>query len=174
MRRRRPYWKISIVISQNTTATPIRPRKAAAASAPAWAFFILKETWTRSSDMTGLREKLSTLVFVLPAGLAACTGDGTQTAGGGIGVTGVSQGPITGSGSIFVNGVEFDTSGATILRDGATVTQNDLRIGMVVTVDGSINGSSGTAATVTNAKELEGPNSQKTKANTLTVLGQTF
>ena len=123
--------------------------------------------------MTGLRVKLSTLVFVLLAGLAACTGDGTQTAGGGIGGTGVSQGPITGFGSIFVNGVEFDTSGATILRDGAPVTQNDLRIGMVVTVDGSINGSSGTAATVTYAKELEGPISQKTNANTLAVLGQT-
>src|SRR3569833_2369295 len=137
-RRRRPYWKRSIVISQNTTATPIRPRKAAAASTPAWAFFILKEMWTRRSDMTGLRVKLSTLVLVLLAGLAACTGDGTQTAGGGIGGTGVSQGPITGFGSIFVNGVEFDTSSATILRGGATVAQNDLRIGMVVAVDGSI------------------------------------
>lgn len=123
--------------------------------------------------MTGLRVKLFTLVFVLLAGLAACTGGGTQTAGGGIGGTGVSQGPITGFGSIFVNGVEFDTSGATILRDGVPVTQNDLRIGMVVTVDGSINGSSGTAATVTYAKELEGPISQKVNANTLAVLGQT-
>src|SRR3569832_1212735 len=143
MRRRRPYWKRSIVISQNTTATPIRPRKAAAASTPAWAFFILKEMWTRRSDMTGLRVKLSTLVLVLLAGLAACTGDGTQPAGGGIGGTGVSQGPITGYGSIFVIGVEFVTSSSTILRDGTTDTQKEKRIGMVVTVDGSINGSSG-------------------------------
>ena len=75
--------------------------------------------------MTGLRVKIYTLELELLAGLADCTGDGTQTAGGGIGGTGVSQGPITGFGSIFVNGVEIDTSSATILRDGATVTQKD-------------------------------------------------
>lgn len=123
---------------------------------------------------TGLRMKLILLVSVMLAALAACTGGSVQTAGGGIGGTGVSQGPITGFGSIFVNGVEFDTRTATILSDRVAVTQNDLRIGMIVTVEGSINGASGTATTVTYTKELEGPISKKPNANTLAVLGQTI
>ena len=117
-----------------------------------------------------LRTTLLTAAFLV--GVASC-GGGTQLAGGGIGGTGISQGAITGFGSIFVNGVEFNTSGATIIKDGNTVTQNDLKIGMVVTVDGSIDTStSGSATTVTYVKELEGPITAKT-ANTLTVLGQT-
>ena len=94
-----------------------------------------------------LRTTLLTAAFLV--GVASC-GGGTQLAGGGIGGTGISQGAITGFGSIFVNGVEFNTSGATIIKDGNTVTQNDLKIGMVVTVDGSIDTStSGSATTVT-------------------------
>jgi hypothetical protein len=112
-------------------------------------------------------------------GLTAC-GGGTQVAGGGIGGTGISQGPITGFGSIFVNGVEFNTDNATIIKDGTTIgpvstpdLTNYLKIGMVVTVDGDIaNSTSGTAATVTYAKELQGPIAAKT-SDTLSVLGQT-
>jgi hypothetical protein len=116
-----------------------------------------------------LKNILLTAAFLV--GVASC--GGTQLAGGGIGGTGISQGPITGFGSIFVNGVEFNTVNATIIKDGATVTQNDLEVGMVVTVDGDIASStSGTATTVTYAKELEGPITAKA-TNTLTVLGQT-
>lgn len=117
------------------------------------------------------RNVFLTAVFLV--GVASCGGGSSQLAGGGIGGTGVSQGPITGFGSIFVNGVEFNTTGATIIKDGSKVTQNDLKIGMVVNVDGNIaSPTSGTASTVTYVKELEGPITAKT-ANTLTVLGQT-
>lgn len=113
-----------------------------------------------------------TLSAALLIGMVAC-GGGTQLAGGGIGGTGISQGPITGFGSIFVNGVEYDTTHATVIKDGSAATQGDLQIGMVVTVDGSIDSSTtGTAATVTYAKELEGPITAVT-TNSLTVLGQT-
>ena len=117
-----------------------------------------------------LKNILLSVAFLV--GIASC-GGGTQVAGGGIGGTGVSQGPITGFGSIFVNGVEFDTVKATIIKDGTTVTQNDLKIGMVVTVDGDIaSATAGTATTVTYAKELEGPITA-ISSNTITVLGQT-
>lgn len=107
-------------------------------------------------------------------GLAAC-GGGTQVAGGGIGGTGISQGSITAFGSVWVNGVEFDTANAVISRNGTTVNQSDLAVGMVVTVDGTINsdGVSGTATSVSYAKELLGPISQKPNNNSLIVLGQT-
>jgi len=124
-----------------------------------------------------LRNLCLMTAFVI--GLAAC-GGGTQVAGGGIGGTGISQGPITGFGSIFVNGVEFNTDSATIIKDGTTIgpvstpdLKNYLKVGMVVTVDGDIaNSTSGTAATVTYAKELQGPITAKS-TDTLTVLGQT-
>lgn len=129
--------------------------------------------------MASHRLRITLLTIACVVGVAAC-GGGTQLAGGGIGGTGISQGPITGFGSIFVNGVEFNTDGATVIKDGTTIhpksrdeLQTHLKEGMVVTVDGSIDSStSGTANTVTYAKELEGPITSMT-ANTLTVLGQT-
>ncbi|MEJ2564900.1 MAG: DUF5666 domain-containing protein [Gammaproteobacteria bacterium] len=130
--------------------------------------------------MASQRVRYFSLMTVFLLGLVAC-GGGTQVAGGGIGGTGISQGPITGFGSIFVNGVEFNTDNATIIKDGTAIgpvstseLKNYLKVGMVVTVDGSIaNSISGTAASVTYAKELEGPISAITLPNTLSVLGQT-
>lgn len=129
--------------------------------------------------MASYRLKTILLTIAFLVGVASC-GGGTQLAGGGIGGTGISQGPITRFGSIFVNGVEFNTSGATIIKDGTTIhpidtsdLKNYLKIGMVVTVEGDIaSNTAGTAVTVTYAKELEGPITSMT-ANTLTVLGQT-
>jgi len=129
--------------------------------------------------MRSQRFRFLSLMAAFVIGLAAC-GGGTQLAGGGIGGTGISQGPITGFGSIFVNGVEFNTDNATIIKDGTSIgplstpdLKNYLKVGMVVTVDGDIaNSTSGTAATVSYAKELEGPIASKT-SDTLTVLGQT-
>ncbi len=64
--------------------------------------------------------------------------DTTYVAEGGIGGTGISSGPISGFGSVIVNGVRFDTRDATILIDGRTATEEELQVGMVVTVEGSI------------------------------------
>jgi len=121
----------------------------------------------------------SILIALLVIGMAAC-GGGTQLAGGGIGGTGISQGPITGFGSIFVNGVEFNTNNATIIKDGTTIDplstsdlKKYLKVGMVVTVNGDIaNSISGTATTVAYAKELQGPITAITPPNALTALGQ--
>jgi hypothetical protein len=43
-------------------------------------------------------------------------------------------GPISGFGSVIVNGTEFATNGATVFMDDEPATVDDLRIGMVVTV----------------------------------------
>ena len=125
------------------------------------------------------RLRNSILIALLVIGMAAC-GGGTQLAGGGIGGTGISQGPITGFGSIFVNGVEFNTNNATIIKDGTTIDplstsdlKKYLKVGMVVTVNGDIaNSISGIANTVSYAKELQGPITAITPPNALTVLGQ--
>ena len=58
---------------------------------------------------------------------------------GGIGGTGfTTSGTITGTGSIFVNGVRFDVSGALIRVDGENASEDDLGPGMVVSVRGTL------------------------------------
>jgi hypothetical protein len=95
--------------------------------------------------------------------LAACGGGG-----GGIGGTGIAYGGITGFGSVWVNGVRYDTQGASFRLNGDSVSQAELRVGMVARVEGS--GTSATAVVVSEA--IEGRVEQLT-ADTLVVLGQT-
>jgi hypothetical protein len=70
-----------------------------------------------------------------------------------------SIGTIDGFGSIFVNGVEFDTDDASIFLDGRPATEDALHLGMVVTVDGviSTDGVTGTARTIIFDDEIQGP-----------------
>jgi hypothetical protein len=126
---------------------------------------------------------MNTIVFrniasILSVLLAVSACGGGDMAGGGTGGTGVSFGTVTDFGSIFVNGVEFSTSGATITRDDASIGETDLRRGMTVEVRGSISsGTSGTASAVAVEEAVRGPvESSPTgtaSAGTLIVLGQT-
>jgi hypothetical protein len=70
-----------------------------------------------------------------------------MTAGGGIGGTGIiSSGTISAFGSIVVNGTEFDTSTAEIIVNGEEIgigdefVQENLDVGRVVIVEGTLNG----------------------------------
>lgn len=116
--------------------------------------------------------------------LTAC-GGGSDTApvanpdpdggSGGITGTGVAVGPITGFGSVIVNGVTYDTAGATFTRDGLAATQSDFAVGQFVLVTGTIDDStSGTADTVTFEDNVDGPvSSVDDVARSLVILGQT-
>lgn len=115
---------------------------------------------------------------ILP--LAGCGGGGDgPVAGNGVGVggTGVVLGPVTGFGSIIVNGIRFDDSSASVLDDdGLTGT---VKLGMMVTVESgavTVADASGLASaratTIVAASEIKGPVTTK-GTNTLTVLGQT-
>lgn len=101
-------------------------------------------------------------------------GGGGDVAGGGLSGTGISSGAITNFGSIFVNGVEFETSGASISLDDTAVSENDLKIGMVVKVQGTFNTTSGSALTVAAEDVVKGPvQSVAGDGLSLVVLGQT-
>ena len=91
--------------------------------------------------------------LAVAAVIGACGGGG---GGGGIGGTGgsnpdVSVGAITAFGSVWVNGVEFSSNGTTIKRDDNSVTQSELRVGMVARVDGSISNKTATTIVVKSA-----------------------
>lgn len=99
-------------------------------------------------------------------GTDPATGGGTTggTDGGtDLGISGsgapIAYGTIDGFGSIFVNGIEFNTDNASIFIDGVPASEPDLSVGMVVSVEGTINadGVTGEATVVIFDNELKGP-----------------
>ncbi len=106
------------------------------------------------------RFKQLTIILLLALGLSACGGGGSSGLAG-IGGTGITAtGKITGFGSIFVNGVEyFIQSGTTIMVNGVAAQESDLKLGMVVTLSGTLNndGVTGTVDNVAYKAELKGP-----------------
>lgn len=95
-------------------------------------------------------------------------GTGGGGGGGGIGGTGVAYGQITGFGSIWVNGVRYDTSNATFRLGDDTVSQSDLRVGMVARVEGS-----GTTASAVTVDDAVKGRVEAVAADSLVVMGQT-
>jgi hypothetical protein len=113
------------------------------------------------------------------AALVAC-GSGDQTAGidrgGSTRVVSV-VGPITGFGSIVVNGVHYAVDHAQIEVDGDAGTVADLELGQVVSIVGEqdASGATGTADTVHFLTNVRGPiTAVDVSASAITVLGQTI
>ena len=98
-------------------------------------------------------------LLVLLAVAIACGGGGAASIGGGIGGTSAVYGPITGFGSIFVGGIEFDTEGAAVTIDGSPGAVTDLKLGMVATVRGEVarGGRRGVASSIVSDDLLQGP-----------------
>lgn len=102
---------------------------------------------------------------------------GSLTAGiEGSGSPVAAAGPITGFGSIFVNGVEYTTTSARIDIDDQPATESQLSVGDIVTVVGTVNadGKTGTATQVTFRGNVAGIVGQvNVPTRTFVVLGQT-
>lgn len=120
------------------------------------------------------------LLTIGSIGLIAGGCGGTDLAGVGSGGTGqmassFSTGPISGFGSVIVNGVRYDDSAASVVDDsGAARTLGQLSIGMVVEVEGTSDEVTklGTARLIRVVSELNGPVDAIDTANgTMTVLG---
>ncbi len=112
----------------------------------------------------------------------ACGGGGY----GGTSVTGIDRtggpsfslayGTVTGFGSIIVNGVHYETSSSSFTIDGQPGSQDDLSVGDVVLVRGTLatGSTTGTASAVIFDDSVEGPISFIDRnTSTLIVLGQT-
>ena len=87
----------------------------------------------------------------------------------------VTSGTITAFGSVYVNGVRYDVSAATLKKNGRTVAQSDLAVGEVALVSGQqdLQSQQGTATHVDVEDNVVGPISA-IAASQLTVLGQTI
>lgn len=117
--------------------------------------------------------------ILLAAWLTGCGGGDESTAGVGSGGTGsYSGGPITGFGSIVVNGIHFDQTTAQVTdADNQPRAASELKLGMVVQLQGSpVRTQAGrqvaTAELIQLSSELLGP-VDAIGANSLTVMGQT-
>ena len=92
--------------------------------------------------------------------------------------TSYASGPISGFGSVIVNGVRYDDSSATVLDDDdGGRSRNELKLGMMVEVDGTqMNraAAQGRALRIRFGSEIVGPvGSVDASTGTLGVLGQT-
>lgn len=115
---------------------------------------------------------LYTAIFTASLGIVACSSSSTPD----VSVL-TSTGRITGFGSVFVGGVEYETNQAAITKDGQPTINgdSDLSVGMIVTVKGSTSGTQGVATSIEFNDELEGLVQDNTLASggSLTVMGQT-
>ena len=118
------------------------------------------------------RRVLAALVVAL---LVASCG-GVDSGGTGAPATALAAGPVTGLGSITINGVRFDDASAAIVdQDGRSLSADQLQVGMVCEVDASAidsSSSSATALTVRTRNEIVGPVTAINRLGTvMTVLG---
>jgi len=102
------------------------------------------------------------------------------SAGGGETGTGLDDkttvGVITSFGSVYVNGVKYETDNASISIDGTSESENALSIGMLVSLKGNVNpdGVTGNASVISFEKNVEGivVENKVLTTNRLDVMGQ--
>jgi len=117
---------------------------------------------------------LAAMALVVGCGGGSDSGVGTGGTGS---PQSFSQGPISGFGSIIVNGVHFDDSAASVVDDdGNTLSHSqDLRLGTIVDVEGgAVSNNAATATTIRVQVDLVGPvtTAWNAASGRLGVLGQ--
>jgi hypothetical protein len=137
---------------------------------------------TMQAKRHGVSRKLlwMTSLISVAALVAACGGGGgggDSAATGGGATAGVFSGPISGLGSVIVNGVRFDDSAAKVSLDDDDVARASdvLRLGMVVEIEGSRNddGTTGRADAIGSHSIVRGPITGTPSATQFSVLGMT-
>ena len=119
---------------------------------------------------------LFALFMSLPVWLAGCGGGGGTSSTDAItpsNTAAVSSGTITGFGSVFVNGVKFNTDNASVFRgDDQLNDVRELDIGMIVRVEGSIDDK--IASSVRFEDDVKGPADGPATGDGFSVMGQTI
>lgn len=118
-------------------------------------------------------DRRAALLTLLWTGLVGGCGVGQD--GTGAAPDSQATGVVTGFGSVIVDGVTYDVTSADISADGTGgKRQDDLRVGMVVTLTGSVanDGASGSATRVIFDSLIRGTLDAAPGANSLQVLGQ--
>ena len=90
-------------------------------------------------------------------------------------VSGIVSGPISGFGSVIVNGERYNTNAASFVIEGKTGVQADLRVGQIVTMKTSTDSDGNKSASEVSFEDMvQGPITNISLVNNrFTVLGQT-
>jgi hypothetical protein len=114
------------------------------------------------------RKNVAVAALALLAGCGGGGGDGSTS-------TATVIGPITGFGSVVVNGIHFDDSNASVTIEDATGAHSGLRLGMVVQIQGQVHSDgTGVANQIRYNDCVEGPITAMNRVqNTVTVMGET-
>lgn len=126
--------------------------------------------------MRNTKLKLTTLAVAAALGLSGCL-QGEDTATNPLAKPDVvTSGVITGFGSVFINGVEYETDTAAFNIDDIAGAESQLKVGMYITLQGSVNadGSTGTAASIQFDHDVDGMVQANNIAvdGTLNIMGQ--
>ncbi len=101
----------------------------------------------KNSTLQFIQRCLFSSVFITFATLTACGGGGADIGSGGTGNTPPTPtstaatviGPITGFGSVIINGVKFDDNSSSLVDDrNNSIAKDSLRLGMMVAVTGRV------------------------------------
>ena len=106
-----------------------------------------------------MKKSALTLAIIASLGLSGCIDSGSDDSSSQTTLNKTTTGVITGFGSVFVNGVEYETDSASINIDGTQNAAGDdsgLKLGMVVTLSGDASGETGTAVSIEFNDEVEG------------------
>lgn len=122
--------------------------------------------------ITRIMAFVATLLTCAVLGVQTGCINSTQLADGGISGTGITNGPISGFGSVIANGIHFDSDSAAVTFNGLPGSIDMLESGMLVTMAGQYDAasSSGTAASVAFEYTLTGQVESRT--DVIEVLGQ--
>ncbi len=134
----------------------------------------MKMKLSRTRQWVGVSALAATVLLANGCGGSSSSSDGDADN------TVVSRGLITGFGSVYVNGVRFHTGSTQFSIDDDDGIESDLRVGMIVTVKGSVNdsGHDGQATHISYDNELKGPVSSialdpnDATVKTVVILGQ--
>ncbi len=121
-----------------------------------------------------LKVRQCLVAAIVAAYVVACGGGAPSSSTAGMKPV-MATGVITGFGSIFVDGIHFQTTNATIRKNGQTVAQSQLAVGEVARIKGAKNETdeTGVADEVDVDESVVGPISAiDTTNNVVTVLAQ--
>ena len=130
------------------------------------------------NSLFGIKSGLAIIAMLLITAafiITSCGGGsgGGSTAGGGVSGTGSATGVITAFGSVFVNGIEYQITSATIsVNDNNKATESDLKVGMKVTVEAVKNDASSIVYEPEVVGEVSNKNTDAFGVRSFEVLGQ--
>ena len=108
---------------------------------------------------SSLRKSALTLAIIASFGLTGCLNSSDEPSAETVSLNKTTTGVITGFGSVFINGVEYETDQSAVSIDGvanAKGVDDGLKLGMVVTLSGDASGSNGNALSIEFNDEVEG------------------